>query len=196
MPANEPVARDAEQAGIRLDAGFEHGREPAGDQLGMVARHRDHAVRRHVERHQRDMGRRVAVAHRPPVGARTLAPSSRSIERNRRRPARLRPKPQTWRIEKRSDATCTAIAPASKSPMRAAVTIALAPSRSSASSSLGAPPQQRQRHRDHAGAQHAEDGQHALDGVGERNADDGVGRQAEPRAAATAIAATARSACA
>ena len=41
------------------------------------------------------------------------------------------------------------------------------------------PPQQRQRRRDHAGAQHAQERDHALDRVGQLHADDGVGLQAE-----------------
>ena len=63
--------------------------------------------------------------------------------------------------------------------MRDVVTMALAPSLAERACHVGAPPQQRQRHSDHAGAQHAEDRQHALDGVGELDADDGIGLQAE-----------------
>ena len=45
--------------------------------------------------------------------------------------------------------------------------------------SVHASPQQRQRSRDHAGAQDPENCQYALDRVGKLNADDGVGLQAE-----------------
>ena len=42
---------------------------------------------------------------------------------------------------------------------------------------LGAPPKQRQRRRDHAGAPDAEHGQNILDDIRQLDADDGVGRQ-------------------
>ena len=92
---------------------------------------------------------------------------------------RLLPKLQTWRIVKTSAATCIAVAQASKSPMRDVVMMALAPSRAERGGSVDASPQQRQRRRDHAGAQDAENCQYALDCVGKLNADDGVGLQAE-----------------
>ena len=61
---------------------------------------------------------------------------------------------------------------------------ALAPMRASAGDRVGAPPQQRQRRRDHAGAQHAEHGQKVLDDIGQLDADDGVGRQTHAAQAA------------
>jgi hypothetical protein len=45
---------------------------------------------------------------------------------------------------------------------------------------VGAPPQQWQRHRDHAGAQHRQKGQHALDAVGELQGDNRVRTQPGP----------------
>ncbi len=49
---------------------------------------------------------------------------------------------------------------------------------------IGVAPEQRQRRRDQAGAQHGEQRDHALDRVGKLDRHDGVGRQAEARAAA------------
>ncbi len=45
---------------------------------------------------------------------------------------------------------------------------------------IGPPPQQRQRHRDHSGAQHRQERQHALDAVAELQADDRVRAHADP----------------
>ncbi len=96
-------------------------------------------------------------------------------------------------MENTSAAICVAHwQTSSKLPTRPQVTSALAPIRASADS-LGAPPEQRQRRRDHSRAQHAKEGQYMLDDVGELDADDGVGRQPDPRSRA-AIAVRMRSA--
>ena len=57
--------------------------------------------------------------------------------------------------------------------------IALAPMRRSAADDLLRAPEQRQRRRDHAGAQHAEQRDDALDGIGELDRHHGIGLQPE-----------------
>ena len=82
-PANEPVAQQpSRMTASRLDAAFEQDGKAAGDQLGMVARHRDEPVRRRRRRsparHERpDRPSRVERS-----GGSIAAPSQQIVERD------------------------------------------------------------------------------------------------------------------
>ncbi len=182
-------AQPPSNARVLLDAAFEQRRKPAGDQLRMAARDRNEpsAVTSKVTSAtwsaglpwRSIRGGSIALVKMSSIGT---TPSGRSS-----------PKPQTKRIVKVSVAMCIARSPCTCRRCAGSDDQRVAPTRAERRGGIGVPPQQRQRRRDQAGAQHAEQRDHALDRVGKLDADDGVGRQAEARSRA-ASAEIARSA--
>ena len=90
------------------------------------------------------------------------------------------PKAQMKRIGNSSAATSMAISACATAPMRDDVMMALAPIWRSADRQFVPPPQHRQRHRDHAGAQDGQKRHDAFDRVGQLHCHDGIGLQAQP----------------
>ena len=151
--------------------------DAAGDRLGVVTRHRNRSFRRDVPGHQRHVRGRVAGAGE-----------------FRERLARVAGHQVVERHHAVGEAFAEAADIADREHIggdlhRQIAVIDVADPRGGddglgahlveRESRIGAPPEQRQRHGDHAGAQNAEDRQHAFGGVGQLDADHRVGLQPE-----------------
>ena len=176
--AGERAERDRRQdRRVLRKAAFQKRGEPARDQLALAARDRHQAVARDIERHDGDMGGGMARPHGwLEEFGRCRTPSL--VERHDA-VRQIVAEAADVRIGNSSAATCMAMSACACAPMRDEVMIALAPTRRKRGHHLLHAPEQRQRRRDHAGAQHAEQRDDAVHGVGELNRHHGVGLQPE-----------------
>ena len=191
-PANEPVAQQPSRRASGCDAAFEQRGKAAGDQLGMVARHRQRARRASRRTSPARHGPPDCPRARSPAAARALASSSKSSNaitpsgRSAAEAADMADRKDVGRDLHRH---------------RAGVEVADArrgddgfgAEPAERACGVGAPPQQRQRRRDHAGAQHAKNASarsRRCWGAGCRRSRRSAARAC---AAATAIAETMRS---